>query len=150
MKTKICILLFFIALSNLTFGQEWIYYEFTFDISEIKNEKELDSISFKYIDGARTEVNAIIFNTQKKQFKISYLTMGGGPILVLVKDTKKMHILLEGDARNLTFSEFKKGFFKPNDSSLIVWNDIDRYIDWINDNELKELEIIISAETGKE
>ncbi len=147
---KNLIILISILITNFAFGQEWMHYTFTFDISEIKNEKELDSITFKYIEGPRTEVNAIIFNTQKKQFKISYLTMGGGPILVLVKDAKKMHILLEGNARNLTFSEFKKGFFKPNDSSLIVWNDIDRHIDWINDNELKELEIIISTETEKE
>jgi len=126
--------------SNFTFGQEWVHYEFTFDFSDIKSKEECENINFKYIDGVRTDVNTIIFNNKKKQFNIRYLTMGGGPILVLEKDTKKMYILLEGNTGTPIFSEFKEGFFKPNGSNLIEI-EIDKYIEWINNNELKELKL---------
>lgn len=144
MKTKLYIFLFLISLSQFAFGQEWIYCEFNFEFADIKNEKELSNINFQFIDGPRTDVSQIVFNKQKKQFNISFLTMGGGsPILVLERNNKKMYILLEVDTRNLILSEFKEGFFKPNGSNLVDWEDIDKYMEWIKNSELLELKLSI-------
>ena len=109
-------------------------------------------MGFKYVDGPKIEVNPIVIHSNKRQFSISFKTMGFIPILVLEKDNETMYILLKtkpfnpektkkGYEQNVILSKFMKGYFKPSNNELIEWSDRDKYIEWIKQSDLKSLEM---------
>lgn len=150
MKLKIVFL--FLLISSYSFSQEWLFYNYTFEFSNIQNKEDFNNFNFKYIDGARTHVESIIYYLDENQFSVSFETMGGGPILFVEKDNEIMYVLLEGSASNskyrergsaikVIFSNFKKGYYKLNKDELIEWSDAEKYIEWINQSDIKNLRV---------
>ena len=146
------LILLFLLISSLSFSQEWLFYNYTFEFSNIENKNDFNDFNFKYIDGARTNVESIIYYIDENQFSISFETMGGGPILFVEKNNEIMYILLEGSFSNskyrergsdikVIFSKFKKGYFKLNKNELVEWRDSENYIEWIKQSDIKNLRV---------
>lgn len=78
--------------------------------------------------------------------------MGIIPILVLEKENETMYIFLKRkpvnpdkikyrDNNYIIASKFMKGYYKPNDSELIEWNNREKYAEWIRSSDIKPLEL---------
>ena len=146
-------IILFILLSNFSFSQEWISYNYTFEFSDVSNKEDLKNIFFKYIDNARTQADLITYRVEENQFNIVFETMGGGIILVLEKENETMYILLEDSFsyskpekthsdKRVIFSNFKKGYYQIRKDELIEWKDEGKHSEWIQRSDVNALKLV--------
>lgn len=140
---KNLIILFFILLSGVTFGQTYFMVRYSFEFSNLNNVEELNDISFYCIKN-HTELELIYYKADNK-FHFYYVTMGNTPTFIIEKNNSKMYINFHnypvGNAK-VEDIKFEEGYFYIEDLKLVRIEE-ELTIEWLNQQKTEDLKLLI-------